>query len=283
MPEGLARAVAEAYRWQRRLGNSVLALQHCHVVSNSAFPDVWDANHVDAVSAESSAEIDAVMQAMDSAFPHTRWRVAHTDRFTPDAFLARLALEDFTERPVTIQMVLQGGVSERGAAVDLRPVETAADWQALLGLVLLNFAEGRSTGDLDMSPEFTASMVASYRAKGADYRFHLAMRDGAPIAYGAYAAAPNGIGVIEDLFTLPSARRAGIATGMIADFVERLRDAGSGAVFLGALAGERPKHLYARLGFRPLMLARAWVKELPAATGDFPPPSEPPNRPALSP
>ena len=31
----------------------------------------------------------------------------------------------------------------------------------------------------------------------------------------------------------------------------------------GARATEQPKHLYARLGFYPVMLARAWVRELP--------------------
>jgi hypothetical protein len=46
-------------------------------------------------------------------------------------------------------------------------------------------------------------------------------------------------------------------------FTDRLRDAGCQTVFLGALATEEPKHLYARLGFHPVMLARAWVRELP--------------------
>jgi len=45
---------------------------------------------------------------------------------------------------------------------------------------------------------------------------------------------------------------------MIAAFVEEL---GCGAVFLGALAQERPKRLYARLGFAPVALARVWVKD----------------------
>ena len=30
-----------------------------------------------------------------------------------------------------------------------------------------------------------------------------------------------------------------------------------------ALANERPKHLYARLGFRPVTFARTWVRKLP--------------------
>src|SRR5205814_4153422 len=120
--------------------------------------------------------------------------------------------------------------------------------------------EGRRTGGLDLSPEFSAAMVASYRAESGAYHFHLAMRVGVPVAYGAYAAAPNGAGMIEDLFTLQSARRRGIATAMIAAFTDRLRAAGCHTIFLGALASEQPKHLYARLGFRPVTLARACLR-----------------------
>ena len=68
--------------------------------------------------------------------------------------------------------------------------------------------------------------------------------------------------MIEDLFTLPSARGKGVATALIAAFADRLQYAGSHTIFLGALASEAPKRLYARLGFRPVGLARSWVKEL---------------------
>jgi predicted GNAT family acetyltransferase len=91
------------------------------------------------------------------------------------------------------------------------------------------------------------------------------MAGGVAVAYGAHAASPGGAGMIEDLFTLQSARRRGIATAMIAAFTDRLRSAGCHTIFLGALASEQPKHLYARLGFRPVMLARAWLRELPGA------------------
>jgi hypothetical protein len=51
--------------------------------------------------------------------------VIHTDCSTLDAFLARLALDDFEERPVTIQMALQGELTDRAAPTELRedPVE----------------------------------------------------------------------------------------------------------------------------------------------------------------
>jgi GNAT superfamily N-acetyltransferase len=178
-------------------------------------------------------------------------------------FLARLALDDFKERPVTIQMALQGDLTDRGASIDLRPVAGNVDWYALLQLVLADHAEGRRTNDLDLSPEFSAAVVAGYRAKSGAYHFHLAIQDSIPVAYGTHAAAPNSAGMIEDLFTLQSSRRRGIPTAMIAAFTDRLRTAGCYAIFLGALATERPKHLYARLGFRPVMLARAWVRKSP--------------------
>jgi predicted GNAT family acetyltransferase len=42
-----------------------------------------------------------------------------------------------------------------------------------------------------------------------------------------------------------------------------LRARGCEPIFLGALANDRPKRLYARLGFRPVTLARTWARKLP--------------------
>ena len=80
---------------------------------------------------------------------NTSWRVIHTDCLTPDAFLARLAFDDFEKRPVTIQMALKGDLTRRGASIELRPVATGSDWDALLKLVLADHAEGRRTGGLE--------------------------------------------------------------------------------------------------------------------------------------
>ena len=95
MNADLTRRIAEAYRWQRRLGNTQIAAPGCHLVVDPAHPDVWDSNHADEVTARTDAEIDVVFAAMDRYLSHTAWRVIHTDCFTPDAFVARLALDDF--------------------------------------------------------------------------------------------------------------------------------------------------------------------------------------------
>lgn len=261
MPTDIARIVAEAYRWQRRLGNTVISAPHCHIVADATRPDVWDCNHADEVTAASEADIDAVFAAMNLHLAHAPWRVVHTDGFAPEAFLARLALEGFAERPLTIQMVLRGELGDRGPPIDLRPVASDPDWDALLELVRADHVEGRRTPDLTLSAEHSRNVVAAYRAKGSAYHFHLAYLDGRPVGYGACAAAPNGAGMIEDLFTLPSARRRGIATAMISAFTDRLRASDCHTIFLGALASEPPKHLYNRLGFQPIALARTWVKD----------------------
>jgi GNAT superfamily N-acetyltransferase len=262
MTTEIARIVGEAYRWQRRLGNNVISAQHCHILADPARPDIWDCNHADAITADTDAAIEAVFAAMNLHLHHTRWRVIHTDGFTSDAFLARIALEEFEERPVTIQMVLRGELAARGPDVELRPVTSEADWAALLELARAGHVEGRRSPGLDLSPEFSRGMVAAYQAKSSSYHFHLAIKDGVPAAYGAFAAAPNGAGIIEDLFTLPSARRQGIATAIIAASTDRLRQAGCHTIFLGALATESPKRLYRRLGFHPVGLARSWVKDV---------------------
>lgn len=253
------RVVAEAYRWQRRLGNQVLKEACCHIIANPSHPQVWDANHADAVTARTDADIASVFAAMEAHLAHTPWRVVHTDGFTPDAFLGWLALKGFAEQPATIQMVLPGDLLDRGAQVQIHPVVDDADWGAVHRLVALDHAEGRRTAQLDVMPEFTSSMVAGYRAKSAHYHFNLVIQEGEPVAYGAFARAPNGVGMIEDLFTHPTARSRGVATAMIAAFSDHLRARGCHTIFLGALAPEHPRHLYARLGFRPVGLARSWV------------------------
>lgn len=262
MATDLARTISEAYRWQRRLGHRQIPTPYCHIVADPAHPDVWDSNHADAVTARTDAEIAGVFAAMDRHIGHCSSRVIHTDAFTPDAFLARLALDGFTERPVTIQMALRGEPTNRGPPIALRAVASDADWDALCQLARADHVEGRRTSGIDISPEISAGLVAGYRNKSGDYHFHLAMQDGNAVAYGAHAAAPNGAGMIEDLFTLPLARRRGIATAMIARFTDRLRASGCHTVFIGAVANEQPKQLYARLGFHPVTLSRMWVKPI---------------------
>jgi GNAT superfamily N-acetyltransferase len=141
----------------------------------------------------------------------------------------------------------------------LRGVESEADWAILRELVEADFGEGGRSGDV--TPRGVVSgLFAGYRAKREFAPFYIAEASGVPCAYACAAHCPDGVGIIDDLFTLPAFRGRGIASGLIAHGVARLRAAGARNVFIGALARERAKRLYAKLGFAPLMISRKWVK-----------------------
>jgi GNAT superfamily N-acetyltransferase len=259
---GRMRLIADAYRWQRRLGHVVLETPYCGIISDPACPDLWDANHADNVTANSDEAIDTVLTAMDAYLAHSNWRVVHTDAFTPEPFLARLAYLGFKERPAVIQMLSHRLTAHETSGVKIVHIDDEKGWQALTELVRRDVEEGKRTDHLDLDVDFVDSMIANYRTKAPDYRFHLAVVEGMPRGYGAMARAPNGMGMIEDLFTLQQWRRRGIATTLIAHFDHKLRASGCDAVFLGAVSREEAKLLYYKLGFRPAMLTRCWVKEV---------------------
>jgi len=255
-----ARTVAEAYRCQRRLGTAQIARRTAtslptrrtrtfeirtmpttsrrrpnlrSIPSWPRWTSIWATHH--------GAWSTQIASPPTGFLPVSRSTTSRSDLSRSKSFFRKTSL------------------TSAGSRFTCR----SRDWDALFRLVLADHAEGRRTGALDLSPEFSAAVVAGYRAKSDAYHFYLAMREGIPVAYGAHAAAPNGAGMIEDLFTLQSARRRGIATAMIAAFATRLRDAGCHTIFVDALATEQPKHIYFRLGFRPVMLTRTWVRKSP--------------------
>ena len=254
----LVADVCAAYAWQRALGHAVVEAAHCRIVCDPAHPDVWDANHVSGVRAAGAEEIEAVMRAADAALAHCRHRLFVVDPLTPPAFAARLALDDYRELPPTIQMVLDGPLRAVPPAVDLRPVASEADWQSLAALLAADHAEGGRTGG-PLDDAVTRGLLAGYRAKAPAYQFYLARVAGADCAYGAGALCDNGVGMVEDLFTLPARRRRGVATAIIARAVADLRRRGAGPVLIGAHAGKPPKRLYAALGFAPVCVTREYV------------------------
>ena len=256
-----ARQIVEAYHWQRGLGHDVIQTSHGRIIVNKTQPDVWDANHASAVTAEDPSDIDDFLGNVDQHLSHTRWRVVHTDPFTPSPFIAHLALDGYVEQPATVQMVLERTPSPAHGS-DIMPIDTEADWQALAALVRRDHEEGARTGGRMLSPSVTEGIIAGYRAKDGPYRFHLARIDGEPVAYGALAAAPSGAGMIEDLFTLPAYRQRGIASAMIAQFAAALEEQHCAGVFIGALVGEPAGRLYVKLGFRPVMVTRCWVRQI---------------------
>jgi GNAT superfamily N-acetyltransferase len=100
------------------------------------------------------------------------------------------------------------------------------------------------------------------RRKAGPVTVYLAVLAGRPVAYGAKVECPNGLGMIEDIFTLSVARKRGIASALIAHLLGRLRtEIPTRPVFLGAHARQEAKRLYRRLGFQPIMVTREFLRQ----------------------
>jgi predicted GNAT family acetyltransferase len=105
-------------------------------------------------------------------------------------------------------------------------------------------------------------MIIALRRKAGPMTFYIAELAGRPVAYAARVECPNGLGMIEDVFTLPDVRNKGIASALIAHVLGRLRgEIPARPVFLGAHALQGAKHLYRRLGFQPVMVTREFLRQ----------------------
>jgi len=144
--------------------------------------------------------------------------------------------------------------------VVIRPVTSDGDWLSLRRLVLIDHAEGART-QASLNETVSDGIVASYRAKTGACQFFVLDYDGEPVAYGSGINAPNGMGMVEDLFTLPEFRGRGFASSVIAHCVQYCRERGADQILIGSHASESPKKLYRKLGFEPVFLTREFIKE----------------------
>ena len=95
-----------------------------------------------------------------------------------------------------------------------------------------------------------------------EIQFFLAWAAGEPVAFFSSWAGVDGVGMVEDLFTLPSHRNQGIARALIHHCVADARAKGAGPVLIGSFPDDTPKDLYKAMGFEPTCLTRNWLKLL---------------------
>jgi GNAT superfamily N-acetyltransferase len=261
----LGERIAEAYPWFLALGNRTIESRYGRFVVDPENPDVRMANHLQHPRAETAAEVDALLEVMDQVFAHCDHRTVMTDCFTPEVVVARLLADEYRELAVTIQMALTGKLGDvAGPKLDFAPVDDESSWAELYRLMRADHEEGRRTNDIVLPDKVTRGMISGLRRKTGAVTFYLATFAGDPVAYGAKVECPNGLGMIEDIFTSPVARNRGIASALIAYILGQLRmEMPTRPVFLGAHALEGAKHLYRRLGFQPVMVTRELVRSLP--------------------
>ena len=253
----------DMYNYHGQLGRSQLQLSHCLVIQDATKPQVWSANKVCNITASTTAEIATMMAELDAVFAGLPYRNFDLTPLTPPTCAAHLLLHDYHEQSVILQILLTGELNSSSDTPHpkLRPVNSDADWQALHQLVSIDHAEGARTAGA-LKEAVTHGIVAGYKATAPACQFFLAEVDGESCAYGSATVGPNRMGMVEDLFTLPTYRGRGLASSLIKHCVEYCRGSGATDILIGSHATEPPKHLYNRLGFKPRFLVRQVMKQL---------------------
>lgn len=110
----------------------------------------------------------------------------------------------------------------------------------------------------DVSVQMDEMAERQLREGGAEF---LAAIDEKGVVAGALLLyCSGGIGFIADVGTAPSFRRMGIATALVAAAASLAQSRGNSLVALTARRDDRPRHLYARLGFEVIGESVDWLR-----------------------
>ena len=248
------------------LGNEVIDGPQVCFVRNTEVPNVYDANHARYVRARTPKEIGFVLERIDEVLAASSHRQFLIDPDTPPSFEAQLALEGY-ECSFEFAMVLEGELAARPVAKDvkIRPVQSEADWAALGALFRANHEEEGLREDRDLlTPEVTRQVVLTKSWKAPTLAFFLASVRGTDCGYFSSWPGTNGMGKVEDLFTLADFRHRGVATALVRHCVDDARARGAREVQISARVDDTPKEMYVALGFRPLAVLRSWLRSVGA-------------------
>lgn len=254
----LARAVAAAEGYLA-LANDVARTDHATFIANDKWPGVNDANHC-ALVRFADADDGALEEVLGAIQRRAHDLTVKVDPLTPPAFEARLVL-DGRQSHSELHMLLPASseITARDSPADIRSAETEDDWAVLARLKRLDHIDDADrAGKPARSEADSWALINAKRAKSPDVRYFLASVDAVDCAFFSAWPGTDGIGVVDDLYTLPTHRRRGIATSLFAHAVGDARARGAAEMITSADPADTPKHLFAALGFLPLFLVRSY-------------------------
>jgi GNAT superfamily N-acetyltransferase len=250
-----------------QLGNEVFTAEGATFVRNRNCPRRYDANHVTGVRCTTPEQIERLLARADTEFAEYGHRRFDVDPLTPAAFVARLALKDFSFSE-SVQLVLDGELRAAPPPHHIRLVESDADWAAYGALQAADWREATAKQRRGYAADIAAEFVGSKRLKTPAARFWLADIDAVTCAYACSWEGTSGVGMVEDLFTLPAYRHRGLATALIAHAVADIRARDVHSIVIGADTADTPKHMYAAMGFQPLLLTRQYIRHIARRDND---------------
>ena len=242
------------------LGHEVFDAADARFVRDRRLPDIWEANRVTAVTAASDTAIDRLLARAEREYADFGHRRFDLDSATPPAFEARLLLDGYQAHEFLV-MALDGEWRGRAGAADIRPCTDASAWAAYDALKRDDWRESAQRLGLQEGG-VGGQMVDSHRRRCPPARYWLAWIDGEPRGFLSSWEGLGGVGQVEDLYVHPDARGLGLAAALIRHAVADCREAGAGPVVIVADADDTPRLAYARMGFRPVAVSRAYLRRL---------------------
>ena len=262
--------VCASFNGYLALGNRSEVTCGATFVSNPDWPHIRDANHVSGVRATTPEAIDVLIRQADLHFASLDHQFFIVDPLAPPAFEARLVQRGF-QPSAELELLLEGELAPSRAVegLELRLAQSDADWATVAELSRKEeVEEARKFRRQPYSLEVTRGLVAGRRAKEPELRTWLARSEGVDCAHFSSWPGDNGIGKVEDLFTLPEFRRRGIASALISHCVSDARERGAESIMIGAFVDDTPRLMYEALGFRPYCVIRRYL--LQSSTGPSP-------------
>jgi GNAT superfamily N-acetyltransferase len=243
------------------LGNETFTAEGATFVRDTAYPSIYDANHVANVTAATPDEIERLLARVEVEYAHARHRAFHTDFLTPPTFEARLQLDGYDASNALV-MLLEGDLRSVAGPCDIRAVESEAAWAAFFELNKHDWSEHAARTGATGGEPVGVDLARTQVRKWPPVRYWLAYADGEPRGYFNAWEGVNGIGQVENLFVQSDYRHRSLATALIHHCVADARAHGAGPVVIVADASDTPKNMYAAMGFRPVAVKRSYLKRL---------------------
>jgi ribosomal protein S18 acetylase RimI-like enzyme len=235
-------------RRDARLAQRVVELDGMRAHLDPRIPNVWDANWL--LVERPGLAVETILAAADETLGGAGMRhrtLFAYDRMDAERLIAALEPEGWeVERGV---YMVHRRAPDRPADAEIAVEETALAEVAEVRREFLrdDLAEWFPAG---VSEEVLDQYLAFDRTVGeisGDRWF--VVRETGRVAAFCRLLSDEGVGQVEDVATMPHARNRGYARAVVLAAVAASRAAGHELTFLGALADDWPRGLYARLGF----------------------------------
>lgn len=246
------RALASIHDGVRRLADDVRPLPVGFGVRTASLPLVWTLNQLCVTVGLDPGGIVAWAERHQGDLPYRHVVVA--DATTAATVEGPLLAAGWRVEHEVI-MALEASTIPEAA----RPAVAELDEAAMLGLMARWLVEDHP----DITPAGLEQVLSFHRRAGrlwAEHRLGMVGSDGAALAVTKLRH-DGPLSWVEDVYTLPEARRRGHGRRLVTEAVARA-SARPGPTFIVADDDGWPQHLYASVGFRPVARTATFHREL---------------------